>query len=608
MQIFSKIMQNYNKINLANENFPKHVTHNLDKLIITHFEQLQLYENRKENVLQLNQSFNTTTKILESSKKELIDLKKITRKDLKKYKTYINKYIIGKIIFRPYKLTGIHLVIEDEFGLLIKISFYNFKEKTKKQINKLFEVGKKICVIEPYFKFNNGSFLRIDNPSNVVFNFEIPDFSLSYLKLKERGNFFFIKKNYQMAILYYTEAIKKNDKDPLIFSNRAIARIKEKNFLTAIEDCDKAIKLDKKNPKFFYRKAIALKELHLYKKSLITLSKTQNIKEISILKKDINQRIKEKEGNYNFDELFKNPFKINKNISDFIGSIKIKKIKNKGRGIIATKNIKKGELISVTKAFSFGKRKNTMMGINQEFYNGGVRREDGQQIYYSSVNRLDENPLDRLRFSFLFGGFDSKNVDIDIYREDFGVDILIDNLEIKKENEVLKMKKKKVLKIKKENKVLKIKTESDNLEMKTESDNLQMKKENDNLKIERNEIEIKKNELEIKKNKNIIIPKLSSDFINDVINKNSFSADYKMYFRYKISDEEASGLWLLPSFYNHSCIANGNRYILGNIMFIRARKNILKGEEINLFYFEEGNVLERQWGFICKCEQSVCFE
>ena len=81
-----------------------------------------------------------------------------------------------------------------------------------------------------------------------------------------------------------------------------------------------------------------------------------------------------------------------------------------------------------------------------------------------------------------------------------------------------------------------------------------------------------------------------------------------MYFKFKKCEEEASGLWLLPSFYNHSCLANANRYVLGNLMFVRARENIIKGEEINLMYYnkeEKKNVLEKQWGFTCKCEKCV---
>ena len=404
---------NYNN---ANQTIPNNVIHQADNLIIAHQKKnIQYYENERDDLTQIKDTYNLTTKVLESSKKEIIDLQKISRKDLKKHKTYINKILIGKIILKPYKLTGIHCLIEDEFGLLIKISFYNFKVKRKKEINKLFFVGQKICIIEPYIKFNNGSFCRVDNPSNVVFNYEKPNDLLSSLKLKERGNFFFIKKNYQMAILYYSEAIKKNNKNPLIFSNRAIARINEKLFLEAIKDCDKAILLDNKNPKFFYRKAIALKNLHFYKEALKSLLKTKGLKEINLLKKVITQRIEEKEkGNYNLNELFEHPFKINENLSDFIGSIKIIKIKNKGRGIIATKDIKKGELISATKSFGFGKMDKKTKDIVFEFYKGGVRKEDTQKIYYTAINKLDESPLNRLRFSFLYGGLDTKIVDINI--------------------------------------------------------------------------------------------------------------------------------------------------------------------------------------------------
>ena len=71
---------------------------------------------------------------------------------------------------------------------------------------------------------------------------------------------------------------------------------------------------------------------------------------------------------------------------------------------------------------------------------------------------------------------------------------------------------------------------------------------------------------------------------------------------------KGSGLWIMPSYINHSCWPNSVRSFLGNLLIVRAARDIPEGEEISINYIEnESGVQERQkafyseWGFNCKC-------
>lgn len=68
------------------------------------------------------------------------------------------------------------------------------------------------------------------------------------------------------------------------------------------------------------------------------------------------------------------------------------------------------------------------------------------------------------------------------------------------------------------------------------------------------------------------------------------------------------GIWLQASRMNHACNSNTTRTFLGDLMVVRATKDIAKDGEITLSYFDPGNIPSEQqkawWGFVCSC--TVC--
>merc|ERR1712154_617329 len=88
------------------------------------------------------------------------------------------------------------------------------------------------------------------------------------LKFKSEGNANFKAKKYNLAIKNYTKAIESTPENGVLYSNRAIAKLKNKDFKGAELDCNKCIELDSSQIKAWFRRGLARKALKKYNKSL----------------------------------------------------------------------------------------------------------------------------------------------------------------------------------------------------------------------------------------------------------------------------------------------------------------------------------------------------
>lgn len=73
-------------------------------------------------------------------------------------------------------------------------------------------------------------------------------------------------------------------------------------------------------------------------------------------------------------------------------------------------------------------------------------------------------------------------------------------------------------------------------------------------------------------------------------------------------DTTSTGLWSRAAYMNHSCLFNGERSFVGDLIIVRAAKEIPEGTEITLPYLavdpntqERQSVLLETWGFRCDC-------
>ncbi|XP_030073146.1 sperm-associated antigen 1 isoform X2 [Microcaecilia unicolor] len=94
-----------------------------------------------------------------------------------------------------------------------------------------------------------------------------------FLALKQDGNEYIKKAEYQDAIEKYSECLRLNSTECSIYTNRALCYLKMNRFQEAKQDCDHALELEAGNIKAFYRRALAYKGLQNYQASVNDLNK-----------------------------------------------------------------------------------------------------------------------------------------------------------------------------------------------------------------------------------------------------------------------------------------------------------------------------------------------
>ncbi|KAI1728148.1 SET domain-containing protein [Ditylenchus destructor] len=109
--------------------------------------------------------------------------------------------------------------------------------------------------------------------------------------------------------------------------------------------------------------------------------------------------------------------------------------------------------------------------------------------------------------------------------------------------------------------------------------------------------------------RDIDIPKdrINVDRISKICLYNSFIVANRLGSSRGVTSGSRFGLWILPSFFNHSCLANAHRTFFGDFMFIYAVHDIKQGEEVTMTYavptetYIMRTALISKYGFRCHC-------
>uniref|UniRef100_A0AC35F0H7 SET domain-containing protein n=1 Tax=Panagrolaimus sp. PS1159 TaxID=55785 RepID=A0AC35F0H7_9BILA len=475
-----------------------------------------------------------------SSKTSMDELKPIKLCNMKVPMVHKGRYLICQAIGKPSIVVGAEILVKDLNGDVEIIAMYNFYYNSS-ELDWL-NPGTILIIKEPWLRYGSNNkipTMRIDSPSDVI----VVDCNDSKLLQKadamqwfkplskdseiwrQKANDCFKKEKYKDALMLYDRAIRCNPELPVLYLNKSLTYLRTGAFYMAYESARLALEKGGDREKALFRMGQAAYGMREWQKAANHF--VEVMKEFPMNKlaseqfKHATVRLSEqRNGKFDFKSMLLESKKEKAaiDVSDYTGPIKIANIPGKGRGIIATEDIKEGTLLAVSKAFASGYSQDfppILFAIDL------IRKEGGNAAQMLQIVRvmqnLQNNPQRAAEVYDLYAGDMKQDEEIP-----FGI---IDAARIQK----------------------------------ISSYNRFSSKEWDAEKLE--------------------LP------------------------------NEDSHLFILPSYFNHSCLANANRTFYGDVMVIHATMDIKKGDEICLSYKSpmlnftvRKEKFEKSWKFKCECQ------
>ncbi len=545
--------------------------------------------------------------------KPLDDLKPISIHQLRPNTVHYGYKLIANIVTPPDKLLCLRTVIKDvddgRHRQVIPLSIYNlipFKVSLLDIEEKhILSKNTRIAIKEPFCKFDkaNKLGLRMDNPLyNLVVlsdddnaNKDCTD-GMTIDELKQSGNAHFKNGKYWNAVSVYSKALeslhavspKEEALKLKLLLNRCLCFLKLNEYNLAYIDGHNAFQMDSKSPKVQFRFLCSLTNIGRHKEALSMIGRLRfdDIPSKSIqrafetLKQTIARRHSESMGKYTKASYTKMSHETEwESVEDFVGDIEMKMMsEHKGRGIIASERIRRGQLLLVEKAFSFG----SYFGLNGSNDNVFVQSLN-EQCWTAYSGRNQELILDSISKCFPFNYLHfcvengcSHNV------EDYeSMECVLNKWKL--------------------------------LQLYDGDGNSKNKMKVLDLRLLRNRnVRRLMDDHQVNAIKNAPI---SAKKVNDIILSNAFETLVNpQHIVHFVEDEQIEfdvlknerycgcGLWIVGSLFNHSNASNAQRFVFYKHMMIKAVKDIEKGQEITISYIQhqsKQNQLEN-WGIANK--------
>jgi tetratricopeptide (TPR) repeat protein len=534
------------------------------------------------------------------STKSITELKPIHINDLVIGKTHTGFYLKVKIALKCTKMTAVVAVIEDDNKSATRLAVYNFFTPQNFKYHDVYYAGRTLYIIEPYFKVASDGIetIRVDQPNDILFDEQIVlDPKLDASSLKETADRAFREQNYELAVSFYDAAISRFDSS---FSQKTL---------------QSKLQLDKEIEKVKLDYDIAIKKIKLdYEAKLVQINLEQDaINEKSEAEQNFLSIIYSNKANC-LNLLKRHEMAID----SALNSVEFDPSYSKGRfhlvkSLLETGNLEDAEkhLTSLMELVSEDKTSELTDKLQRykKFSKGIV---DWSQVFLSIRNN---NPLDVC--NFVSDKLEVKSTGV---KKGLGV-FALQNIS---KGELIIINKAFCLATSQEvssvfgKNLTHVDISWSSSSMSSEHRSiLKFKTEHIFLKDKHRMLEFGQLcnkqtiglSLNDRKRLTARTENYRVDLIKSAIEKNTFgSIDFSL-FSIRQTPIENSGIWIYPSFFNHSCDPNVSWFTAGSVMFMKAAKDVVKGEELFVSYISLDLISSERkknlsgLGFECQCSR-----
>jgi tetratricopeptide (TPR) repeat protein len=300
------------------------------------------------------------------SKKPLNTLSPIKLDDMMAPNVHSGSYLLCRTVSKA--TACILVLIEDMDGNVEILQMQNLVKSS--DLNEFMPEGTLLIIKEPCLKYGlyfSMPYICCDSPSDVIVidehncllidthwfkRYDRADFD----GFKVNGGHFYRIGKYESALRSYRKALSIVQNDAVIHANMSAVLFKLERYKESYEHAECSYEL-MHTDKALYRMGQSAYELRKWK---LAIDKFKLVEDASVTIGKIaqcDQRLDEA-ANANYDWLTmyttsQNSQKTTRlHVADYVGPVKVVDIDGKGRGLVATRNVKPGELLLVSKAFS----------------------------------------------------------------------------------------------------------------------------------------------------------------------------------------------------------------------------------------------------------------
>ncbi|OBZ77129.1 hypothetical protein A0H81_03840 [Grifola frondosa] len=314
-----------------------------------------------------------------SSSTPLQNLERITFSNMSIRKTHVGHFLLCRTIAPCARFVAISTVVEDTDGLVQNLSMYNFPTTigcSLDHLDKLFPIGTVIAIREPTLKEplqGSHPLVRVDSPTDIVFvdpNHPIlhgitwrtglqnvsPAMPDTVEGWKDRGDAYFRASEWLPAAIAYSRGLRLNSEAIVLRLNCSEAFLRLRYYSGALYDARYVLSLAD-IPEGFLHKALFREAKAEYARgnfdaALVSFLRCREIRpeEQSVIDWISRTRSRQVEstGQYDWPSLVRMAREdVHLDVADYQGNIKVQSMPHRGggRGIVATKDVKLGELL-----------------------------------------------------------------------------------------------------------------------------------------------------------------------------------------------------------------------------------------------------------------------